>query len=65
MEGELTGCVVPVTHTGTYHDIDAIKDAHLRDCAKQLADNITDGYLEVLTNKRDEITAFIDNMQGR
>jgi len=64
MEGELTGCVVPVTDTGTYHDLDAIQDDHLRDCAKQLADNIADSYLDVLTAKRDEINAMIQQMGG-
>lgn len=61
---ELTGCVVPFTDTGNYHDVDAIQDPHLRSTAAELATKIEAGYLDKLTAKRDEINAMIQQMGG-
>lgn len=58
------GCVVPLTSTGTYHDVAAIEDPHLRETAQELADTIEAGYLDKLTAKRDEINAMIQQMGG-
>lgn len=58
------GCVVPLADTGTYHDVDAIQDDHLREIAEDLAQRIESGYLDLLTVKRDEINAMIQQMGG-
>lgn len=63
-EESIGGCVVPLTDTGVYHDLDAITDAHLKGNAKQLADSIEADYLDALIAKRAEIDAMIIQMGG-
>lgn len=58
------GCVVPLTDTGAYRDPDAIPDAHLRDTARDMAKRIASEYLDLLTAKRAEIDAMIQQMGG-
>jgi hypothetical protein len=63
-EESLWGCVVPLTDTGTYHELDEIKDDHLREMAKDLADAIESTYLDKLRDKRAECDAMIIQMGG-
>jgi hypothetical protein len=63
-EESLWGCVVSLTDTGTYHELDAIKDEYLRDVAKNLAAEIESTYLDKLYDKRSEIEAMILQMGG-
>lgn len=58
------GCVVELTDTGVYKDATEIPDAHLREVAGQLIDDVRDGYLADLKRTRDEITSLIARLEG-
>lgn len=62
-EEAVHGCVVPLVDTGTYHDVAAIQDDHLREIAEDLAARIESGYLKQLIAKRDEINAMITRLR--
>jgi hypothetical protein len=64
-ERDECGIIAPLTVTGTFTELDKIEDEHLRETAKGLAETIESGYLTVLADKRNQITAMIRNLGGQ